>query len=85
MTVNRREIGPGFPTELGSVEDATPEVVPPKAMTLPSGRNTCGPSSKEKLGLPQSDSCWIVLPALIHEPNEVRYRSELVSQLPVWT
>jgi hypothetical protein len=64
---------------------ATPEVVPPKAMTLPSGRSTCGPSSNEKLGLLQSASCWMVLPALIHEPVEVRYSSELVSQLPVKT
>jgi hypothetical protein len=44
-----------------------PQVVPPKATTVPSGRNTFGPSSKVAPA-PQSAKIAGVLPALFQAP-----------------
>jgi hypothetical protein len=46
---------------------ALPQVVPPKATTVPPGRNTCGPISKVA-PLPQSAKIDGVLPALVQAP-----------------
>ena len=44
-----------------------PQVVPPKATTVPSGRNTCGPSSKVAPA-PQSAKIDGGVPALVQAP-----------------
>src|ERR1700755_3331920 len=52
-----------------------------KTMTAPRGRTPGAPFAL----LPHSASCCIVAPAVIHEPNQLRYRSEFLLQLCVST